>query len=136
MFEITTRTIQQVVDIVNAAGAVILPIYNDLENAEITEKADRSPVTQADWQAHAFLQQALAELAPEVPFLSEESLHPDYSVRQQWTRYWLVDPLDGTKEFIRGNGEFTVNVALIDHGVAVFGVVGDRLLGRARPWCL
>jgi len=86
-------------------------------------KDDQSPLTQADLASHVMIRDALAELAPEIPLLSEESAGIPFEVRRTWDQYWLVDPLDGTKEFINRNGEFTVNIALISNGRPVLGVV-------------
>ncbi len=85
-------------------------------------KADDSPVTAADIAAHEVILKGLQALTPEIPVLSEEAPQ-SWDERQHWQRYWLVDPLDGTKEFIKRNGEFTVNIALIEKGKAVLGVV-------------
>lgn len=113
-----------VIDIARAAGAAILAVYNRPETVAVTAKADDSPLTEADLAAHRLIVSALAKLTPEIPVLSEESATPPvWSVRREWTRYWLVDPLDGTKEFIKRSGDFTVNIALIDRGVPVLGVV-------------
>jgi 3'(2'), 5'-bisphosphate nucleotidase len=86
-------------------------------------KGDRSPVTAADRAAHTVIIDALAKWVPTVPVISEEGTIPSFAERREWPRFWLVDPLDGTKEFIQRNGEFTVNVALIDGGQPVLGVV-------------
>jgi 3'(2'), 5'-bisphosphate nucleotidase len=107
------------------AGRRILTIYG--RDFTATEKEDRSPLTEADLAAHAVLVDALA--ATGLPVLSEESREVPYAERAGWSRFWLVDPLDGTKEFIKRNGEFTVNVALIDNGRAVFGLVLAPVLG-------
>lgn len=104
------------------AGAAILDIYARADH-EVESKSDQSPLTAADLAAHAIIQAALEALTPEVPVLSEESASVPWAIRQRWSRYWLVDPLDGTREFIKRNGEFTVNIALIDSGVPVLGVV-------------
>ncbi len=90
---------------------------------EIDFKNDRSPVTIADKTADALIRQALANLFPDIPILSEESAHTAYDIRATWSRYWLVDPLDGTKEFIKKNGEFTVNIALMEKNSPVLGVI-------------
>ena len=92
-------------------------------------KDDRSPLTAADLAAHRCIVSRLAELTPAIPVLSEESKDHDIADRRQWTRFWLVDPLDGTREFIKRNGEFTVNIALIEDGVAVFGVIQQPVTG-------
>jgi len=99
----------------------ILEIYNTDFNIET--KDDKSPLTAADLASHQCLVDGLKKLTPEIPVLSEESSQLAYSERQQWTTYWLIDPLDGTKEFIKRNGEFTVNVALIQDTQPILGVV-------------
>ncbi|QRY82362.1 3'(2'),5'-bisphosphate nucleotidase CysQ [Pseudomonas sp. PDNC002] len=117
-----------VIDLVHKAGDVILPFWRGDLNVEL--KADESPVTAADLAAHRVLADGLRALAPDVPVLSEEDCDIPLEQRAQWTRWWLVDPLDGTKEFIAGSDEFTVNVALIEQGRVVFGVVGIPASGR------
>lgn len=108
--------------IARAAATAILAVY-DSEFA-IAHKDDRSPLTAADLAAHHAIVDGLARLTPDVPVLSEESAHEvAVDERRGWPRLWVVDPLDGTREFIKRNGEFTVNIALVEHGVATFGVV-------------
>lgn len=109
------------IEIARAAAAAILRIY-DGEFA-VEQKADDSPVTAADLAAHHVILDGLARLTPDIPVLSEESVALDVEQRRHWPRLWLVDPLDGTREFVKRNGEFSVNLALIDHGEAVFGLV-------------
>lgn len=101
------------------AGDAILEIYE--QDFEVEFKNDESPLTSADKAAHQIIVQALA--ATGLPVLSEESAEVLYEDRKDWRAYWLVDPLDGTKEFIKKNGEFTVNIALIENGVPVQGIV-------------
>ncbi|HEC15890.1 MAG TPA: 3'(2'),5'-bisphosphate nucleotidase [Sedimenticola sp.] len=103
------------------AGAAILEIY--ARDFSVYEKDDRSPLTEADTAAHGIIVRALEELTPEIPVLSEESAEIPCETRRAWSRYWLIDPLDGTKEFIKRNGEFTVNIALIEDHRPVLGVV-------------
>lgn len=103
------------------AGAAILEIYAG--SFAVETKSDDSPLTAADMASHRLIVQGLRELTPDIPVLSEESKSLDWSVRQTWERYWLVDPLDGTREFVKRNGEFTVNIALIDDHRSVLGVV-------------
>ena len=110
------------VRITAAAGEAILQVYSS--DFAVQTKSDESPLTQADLASHRVIVEGLAEIAPEIPVLSEESVPPEYAVRSQWDRYWLVDPLDGTKEFVNRNGEFTVNIALIEGQRARLGVVG------------
>lgn len=112
------------------AGGLILDIYRRADHApiDVITKADNSPLTEADLKANACLVKGLSELLPGVPIVSEESDLPALSIRQQWSEFWLVDPLDGTKEFIYRTGDFTVNVALIREGKPVLGVVYAPLL--------
>ncbi|MES2603320.1 MAG: 3'(2'),5'-bisphosphate nucleotidase CysQ [Pseudomonadota bacterium] len=119
-----------VIAISKQAGAAILEIYGQSEMA-VSHKEDDSPLTAADLAAHRVITTALQTLTPDVPVLSEESASISWDERRQWSRYWLVDPLDGTKEFIKRNGEFTVNIALIENGVPVLGVVYVPVL----DWC-
>ncbi|KZY59850.1 3'(2'),5'-bisphosphate nucleotidase CysQ [Oleiphilus sp. HI0068] len=109
--------------IVIDAGEAILEVYNSDSPIEVENKADDSPVTKADHAAHIVIDQGLTSLALNYPVLSEEGGMPEFSERSSWQRYWLVDPLDGTKEFINKNGEFTVNIALIEDGEAILGLV-------------
>jgi len=115
--------------IARKAGRAILEIYARAADG-VTYKDDRSPLTAADLASHRVLDPGLAELAPGVPVLSEEGRSMPYEERRNWRRLWLVDPLDGTKEFIKRNGEFTVNVALVEDGVPVLGVVYAPTLER------
>jgi 3'(2'), 5'-bisphosphate nucleotidase len=120
--------IPAVIELVRQAGAAILPHWRT--GVVVNEKADASPVTAADMAAHHILNDGLLALDPSIPVLSEEAADIALSERTQWSRWWLVDPLDGTKEFIAGSEEFTVNVALIENGRVVFGVVGIPANGR------
>jgi 3'(2'), 5'-bisphosphate nucleotidase len=115
-----------VVDLCRVAGEIIMTHYG---RVVATEKADKSPLTEADLAANRSIVQALARLDPKTPVISEESELPPYEERKNWKRFWLVDPLDGTKEFLKKNGEFTVNVALIENGEPVLGVVGAPAKG-------
>src|SRR5512144_1170535 len=99
-------------NIAERAAHKILEVYES--EFAVALKDDRSPLTQADLASHKTICDGLQQLTPDIPILSEESKSLPYSVRSQWQRYWLVDPLDGTKEFIKRNGEFTVNIALIE----------------------
>jgi len=122
--EINRSLLDQVIAIARDAGDAILKVYHNENGFETETKADSSPVTEADLAAHHILLPALSSLDSNIPVLSEESEIPDYEVRSGWQQYWIIDPLDGTKEFIKRNGEFTVNIALIDdQGVPVLGVV-------------
>lgn len=115
--------LNQVIVLCRQAGEAILDVYHRSEGMDINSKADDSPVTAADLAAHAILEPGLLPLLDGVPVLSEEGQLPDFATRSSWNRYWIIDPLDGTKEFIKRNGEFTVNVALIENGEPVLGVV-------------
>lgn len=108
-------------DIARDAGDRILAIYGT--DFTVTTKADKSPVTEADMAAHEAIVAGLKRITPDIPVLSEESSEIPFEERRRWDSYWLVDPLDGTKEFISRNGDFTVNIALIQHGAPVVGVV-------------
>jgi 3'(2'), 5'-bisphosphate nucleotidase len=103
------------------AGAAIMDIY--AQDFSVDIKADQSPLTAADTASHRCIEAGLSALDSSIPLLSEESASIDWEMRKTWTRYWLVDPLDGTREFIKKNGEFTVNIALIENGNPVFGVI-------------
>ena len=113
--------IQQIIVIAGQAASAILDIYHS--NFAIEHKDDDSPLTAADLASHHTICKALITLTPDVPILSEESATVPWSKRKTWDTYWLIDPLDGTREFIKRNGEFTVNIALIHHHRPVLGVV-------------
>lgn len=134
------RYLPAVIDLVRAAGAATLPYWR--RELAVQTKADESPVTAADMAAHRLLFDGLTALDPGIPILSEEDCALPLAERAGWTRWWLVDPLDGTKEFIAGSEEFTVNVALIERGRVCFGVVGIPADGRCYyggaalgAWC-
>ena len=116
-----------VLELVRQAGAAILPFWR--QGVQVHEKADASPVTAADLAAHRVLADGLMALDSSIAVLSEEDADIALSERSTWSRWWLVDPLDGTKEFIADSEEFTVNVALIEHGEVLFGVVGIPATG-------
>jgi 3'(2'), 5'-bisphosphate nucleotidase len=111
-----------VCDLARQAGVKIMEIYNGTTDAWVALKPDESPLTAADLAAHQCIVQGLAVLTPEIPVVSEECLD-SLRYRLPTSRFWLVDPLDGTKEFLARNGEFTVNIALIEYGVPIWGVV-------------
>jgi 3'(2'), 5'-bisphosphate nucleotidase len=112
---------RQVGAIARAAGAAILDVYHG--DFAVQTKADASPLTAADLAAQQVIMAGLARLDPPLPVLSEEAKALPWSERRHWSRYWLVDPLDGTREFVKRNGEFTVNIALIDDHRSALGVV-------------
>lgn len=113
--------LNEVMLIAQTAGEAIMEVYRG--HIEVQRKEDDSPLTVADLAAHHIIQSSLSRLTPDLPIISEESPSLDFSVRSQWRRYWLVDPLDGTREFIKRNDEFTVNIALIEAGRPMMGVV-------------
>jgi 3'(2'), 5'-bisphosphate nucleotidase len=116
------KQLPHIITLARAAGAAIMEIYADPAN-EVMSKADSSPLTQADLAADRVIQAGLTALGLGWPILTEEAAQIAYQDRKDWPRYWLVDPLDGTKEFVKRNGEFTVNIALIENGQPVLGVV-------------
>jgi 3'(2'), 5'-bisphosphate nucleotidase len=122
------QLIKPLVDIATRAGEAILAIYNTAFSVEL--KDDASPLTAADKASHETIVSALGKLTPDIPILSEESAIVGWEKRSAWQEYWLIDPLDGTKEFIKRNGEFTVNIALIQEHRAVMGVVYAPVLRR------
>ncbi len=132
----------QIIAIAKEAGREILRIYHETDFGDhIDYKSDDSPLTLADKASHEIIQKALEENFPDIPILSEEGRDMLFEERKSWKTFWLVDPLDGTKEFIKRNGEFTVNIALIHDGYPVFGLVyapelhtiyiGDTQSGKA-----
>jgi 3'(2'), 5'-bisphosphate nucleotidase len=126
--------LDQVTGISQRAGHAIMDIYR--QGIEVTHKADDSPLTQADLASHHIITSALQQLTPELPCLSEEDAEIDFATRSGWKEYWLVDPLDGTKEFIKRNGEFTVNIALIRNHEPVLGVVHIPVSGETFNGCI
>ncbi len=120
--------ITEITALAHRAGDCIMEVYAEAQ-IDASYKADHSPLTRADMAAHYLIVSELQKMTPEIPVLSEESQEVSYDVRQHWTRFWLVDPLDGTKEFIKKNADFTVNIALIDDGVPILGVVHAPALG-------
>ena len=113
--------LEDIVTIAVQAGEAILEIYG--QDFEVVQKEDQSPLTQADLASHRIICDALAALTPDIPLLSEESASIDFKTRSGWSIYWLIDPLDGTREFVNRNGEFTVNIALIENHEPALGVV-------------
>ena len=124
------QNLQQLSRILQQASAIIVAEYERYQRGgqfQIERKSDNSPVTQADLKAHRFISQALAELTPKLPLLSEEGEHHE---RHQWQRYWMLDPLDGTKEFIDQTGEFTINLSLIENGESVISAIAVPLMSK------
>jgi len=116
----------KIVHIARLAGEKILEVYNS--EYTIEHKKDNTPLTTADLAADKIICDALKELTPDIPILSEESIHISFETRKQWPRYWLIDPLDGTREFIKRNGEFTVNIALIENHHSILGVINAPII--------
>ena len=116
-----TQWIDPLVVLAEEAGQAILEVYGT--EFEVEVKDDLSPLTKADLASNVHIVAGLKVLAADIPIITEEAGLPDFEERGQWDRYWLIDPLDGTKEFVNRNGEFTVNIALIDKHVPVLGVV-------------
>jgi len=125
--EINLKLIEEICQIANKAAENILEIYDT--DFAVENKQDRSPLTAADMAAHNTICTTLAKLTPDIPVLSEESAELPFAERCQWSRYWLVDPLDGTREFIKRNGEFTVNIALIENHQTIMGVITVPVTG-------
>jgi 3'(2'), 5'-bisphosphate nucleotidase len=121
MTALDTAIRERVIALAQAAGEAIMEVYS--RDFGVEHKDDRSPLTEADLASHKLIAAGLAQLTPEIPLLSEESVERPWEIRRKWRRYWLVDPLDGTREFVKKNGEFTVNIALIEDHAPVFGVV-------------
>lgn len=113
--------LKDIIDIAKEAGDAIMKIYD--KDFRIDYKDDKSPLTEADIKSNEIICNALAKLFPEIPLLSEENQEIPYENRKSWDYFWLIDPIDGTKEFIKKNGEFTVNIALIHKDSPVLGVV-------------
>ncbi len=122
-----TFDMQQVIAIALDAGKAVMEIYE--KDFDVEYKDDKSPLTEADKRAHEIISEGLQKISP-LPILSEEGKDIPYEERKNWERYWCVDPIDGTKEFIKKNGEFTVNIALIEKGEPVAGVVFAPALGE------
>ncbi len=120
---VTREMRSALVDLVREAGRATMVYYDGAVSADVREKDDRSPVTLADEVAHGILLEGLRRIDPATPVVSEEAAAADFETRRGWNRFWLVDPLDGTKEFIKRRAEFTVNVGLIENGEPVFGIV-------------
>jgi 3'(2'), 5'-bisphosphate nucleotidase len=125
--------VDPVVALAEDAGRAILEVYST--DFEVQEKDDDSPLTKADLASHRWIDAGLRALTPEIPIISEESGLPGFEERGQWTKYWLIDPLDGTKEFVNRNGEFTVNIALIENHRPVLGVVHVPVQNKTYVGC-
>ena len=116
-----TNLIKPLSELAQSAGNAILEIY--YSDFDVLEKDDTSPLTQADLNAHHIIVDGLKKITPNIPIISEETPLQSFEERKKWQQYWIIDPLDGTKEFVKKNGEFTVNIALIDNHKTVLGIV-------------
>jgi 3'(2'), 5'-bisphosphate nucleotidase len=125
--------IEPVIALTEEAGRAILEVYST--EFDVESKADESPLTQADLASHHCIAAGLERLTPGIPVISEESGLPSFAERSQWPRYWLIDPLDGTKEFVNRNGEFTVNIAFIEGQRPVLGVVHVPVQDKTYVGC-
>ena len=119
--QIKSGLTEQLIEISKEAGEAILKVYNT--NFDYQIKKDLSPLTKADTLSHNIICEKLKLLTPDIPIISEENSDIPFNIRSSWEQYWLVDPLDGTKEFIKKNGEFTVNIALIENNTPIFGII-------------
>lgn len=128
-----TDFVVPLVALARQAGDAILEVY--ATDFDVQAKDDDSPLTQADMASHRVIDAGLRALTPDIPVISEESGLPDFAERSQWSRYWLIDPLDGTKEFVKRNGEFTVNIALIENHRPVLGIVHVPVQNKTYTGC-
>ncbi|HEX2666837.1 MAG TPA: 3'(2'),5'-bisphosphate nucleotidase CysQ [Gammaproteobacteria bacterium] len=128
------KLLSPLLDIARSAGQQIMQVYGT--DFDVAMKDDKSPVTDADLAAHKVIVADLKRITPDLPVLSEESAGIPFEERRRWSSYWLVDPLDGTKEFINRNGDFTVNIALIQDGAPVAGVVYVPVNGLSYYGCV
>jgi len=128
-----TEYVEPLVALARQAGDAILEVY--ATDFDVQAKDDDSPLTQADMASHRVIEAGLRALTPDIPVISEESGLPDFAERRQWERYWLIDPLDGTKEFVKRNGEFTVNIALIEKHRPVLGIVHVPVQEKTYTGC-
>ena len=127
------KLLLEVTALAREAGRAILEVYASSFSVQVKE--DRSPLTEADLRSERLILAGLKRIAPEIPVLSEESGQVPFAARRNWSRLWVVDPLDGTKEFVQRNGEFTVNIALVDDHRPVLGIVHAPVLERDYYAC-
>ena len=118
---------EMVIALAGHAGQAVMQVYG--RGFEVMHKADDSPVTEADLEANRIIVQGLQRLTPHLPVLSEESAQVDWEERRHWVSYWLVDPIDGTREFVNRTGQFSVNIALVHQGAVKFAVVQEPVTG-------
>ena len=127
------QVVEPTIELARVAGDAILEVY--ATDFDVQAKEDDSPLTKADMASNSKIVAKLEALTPDIPIISEEFGLPDFKIRSTWSRYWLIDPLDGTKEFVNRNGEFTVNIALIENSRPVFGVVHVPVTGATYIGC-
>ena len=111
----------KLISLTSVAGEIIMSLQN--ESTDFTVKSDSTPLTRADNASHNLITDTLEEITPDIPILSEESKETSFSVREKWQKYWLIDPLDGTRNFIEGSKEFCINIAFIENNYPVFGLI-------------
>ncbi len=116
--------------IIRQASIAILEIYENPELFDVKHKDDNSPLTAADQASNAIICKGLEKLTPDIPIISEENKTVSHDVRKNYAYCWLVDPIDGTKEFIKRNGEFTINIALVEHGIPILGILHVPVAGK------
>jgi len=114
--------LDQICQLARCAGSIIMKFYHSQEFIKISYKLDKTPITHVDHEANNIIKKGLLLITPNIPIISEEEIY-DFKICRYWDNYWLIDPLDGTKEFLKKNGEFTVNISLIQNGLPVLGVV-------------
>jgi 3'(2'), 5'-bisphosphate nucleotidase len=117
------ESIPHLIKLLQTAGRLIMDVYQSNEAAEVEWKSDNSPLTAADKRSNDFLTEQLIQLDSSIPVMSEESAQSEFSQRKEWRRYWCLDPLDGTKEFIKRNGQFTINLALLEDAEPIIGLI-------------
>jgi 3'(2'), 5'-bisphosphate nucleotidase len=123
-FTVNKQNLEILIEIADRAGKKILDVYNDEARFSLVDfKTDKSPLTIADKDSHIIISRELQYHFPNIPIISEEGKEIPYSTRKNWNYFWLVDPLDGTREFIKRNGEFTINIALIENNYPVIGLI-------------
>lgn len=120
--DVFIQQLDKLLAMVSKAGEAVMEVYES-GDFNVEYKADTSPLTQADKASHQIIYDGLVSLTPSLPVLSEESKLVSYQVRKKWTRYWCVDPLDGTKEFVKRNGEFAINLSLIEENKPILGII-------------
>lgn len=120
--------VQEAVRIATMAGQIVMRHFKNA-STRATLKTDGTPITEADLEANHFITAELSRATPEIPLISEEGELPAYETRSKWTRFWLIDPIDGTKSFASGSPHFTVNIALIENSIPTFGVISAPAMG-------